>query len=165
MSTLPEPGEARRAAADRVARHQQEGTGGGTAAGTVSQRNPYVPPVPRTWFLANAEYRGYALREFSAFVVGLFVFNLMVGMVAISAGETQWERWVDLQRNPVVIVLTGLALLAAVVHTVSWFQLTPAIIKVRRGARYLADGWVVAQHVVLLVVFAVVMVVWLGSGR
>ena len=149
----------RLAAADRVARTRQDGTGAGR--GTLSQRNPYRPPMRRTWFLATAEYRAYALREFAAVVVGLFVLNLMLGMVAIATGAERWEWWVDLQRHPVVLVLNVLAFAAAVIHTVSWDQLTPSIIKVQRGTRFLADGWIIAQQALLLVAFAVLMVLWL----
>ena len=149
----------RLAAADRVARTREDGTGAGR--GTVSQRNPYHPPMRRTWFLATAEYRAYAVREFAAVVVGLFVLNLMLGMVAIATSADRWQWWVDLQRNPVVFVLNVLALVAAVIHTVSWDQLTPSIIKVQRGTKFLADGWIIAQQALLLVVFAAVMVVWL----
>ena len=130
----PEPGAERLAAADKVARRTHEHSGAGTAAPTVSNRNAYRAPMGRTWFMASAEYRSYALREFSAFVVGLFVFDLMVGMVAIAMGPEQW------------------------------FQLTPAIIKVQRGTKYLADKWVIAQHVVLLAIFAAIMVAWLGGA-
>lgn len=145
--------------ADRVS----QPSAGGAGAGAVSHRNAYVPPMGRWWFLKDAEYRAYALREFSAFVVGLFVFDLMVGMVAINRGPEAWQWWVELQRNPANLVLTAFALAAAAIHTVSWFQLTPAIIRFQRGTRYVADGWVVAQHVVLLVIFAVVLVAWLGG--
>ena len=63
-------------------------------------------------------------------VVGLFVFDLMAGMVAINIGPAAWQWWVDLQRNPLNLLLTVLALAAAAIRTVPWFQLTPSIIKV-----------------------------------
>ena len=160
----PEPGADRLAAADKVARRTHEHSGAGTAAPTVSNRNAYRAPMGRTWFMASHEYRSYALREFSAFVVGLFVFDLMVGMVAIAMGPEQWDWWVRMQRNPLNLLLTVLALIAAGIHTVSWFQLTPAIIKVQRGTKYLADKWVILQHVVLLAIFAAIMVAWLGGA-
>ncbi|WP_108719246.1 hypothetical protein [Miniimonas sp. S16] len=152
----------RLAQADRVARRREEGTGAGD--GTVSQRNPYRPTMKRTWFLATKEYRAYFLREGAAVVVGLFVLNLMLGMVSMAAGLDSWTWWVELQRNPFVLVLNVLALAAAVLHTVSWDQLTPSIIKVQRGTRFLADGWIIAQQVLLLVIFAAVMVAWLGGA-
>lgn len=149
----------RLAQADQVAHRRETRTGGGT----VSQRNPYRPTMSRTWFLATKEYRAYFLREAAAVVVGLFVLDLMIGVVAIAAGLDAWTWWVDLQRNPFVLALNALALAAAALHTISWDQLTPSIIKVQRGTSFLADGWIIAQQVLLLVAFTVVMVLWLGG--
>lgn len=125
-------------------------------------RAPYRRPVRRTWFLATHEYRVYALRELSSVVVGLFVLNLLIGLVSVHRGLEAWTWWVELQRHPVVVVMTVGALLMAVVHATTWFQATPKIIKVRRGRRYVADVWVVLQHYVLLALFALVVVLWIG---
>ncbi len=128
-----------------------------------SARRPYRAPVDRWWFLRSREYRAYALREFSSVVVGLFVFDLVVGLVALHRGPDAWQRWVDLQTHPVNLVLTVVALVMSLVHATTWFQATPTIIKIRRGRRYVADRWVVAQHYLLLAVFAVVVYLWLGG--
>ncbi|GIG27209.1 hypothetical protein [Cellulomonas denverensis] len=129
----------------------------------AGRRRPYRAPVRRTWFLAKSEYRAYALREFSSVIVGLFVLDLMVGLVALHRGRDSWEWWVDLQTHPVNLVLTGLALVMAIVHATTWFQATPKIIRVRRGRRYVADRWVVLMHYLLLALFALVVVLWLGG--
>lgn len=129
---------------------------------TTGHRQPYRRPVARTWFLATHELRVYALREFSSVVVGLFVLNLLIGLVSVHRGVDAWRWWVELQRHPVVVAMTVVALLMAVVHATTWFQATPKIIKVRRGRRYVADVWVVLQHYVLLALFALVVVLWIG---
>lgn len=149
----------RLAEADRIA--VRRSADGGPPA--LTHRNAYRPPMKRTWFLATPEYRAYILREGAAVVVGLYVLDLMMGLVALNLGPDQWDSWVGLQRNPFVIALNVLALAAAALHTVSWDQLTPSIIKVQRGTRFLADGWIIAQQVLLLVLFAAFMVAWLGG--
>ncbi|MGJ7441056.1 hypothetical protein [Aquipuribacter sp. MA13-6] len=129
----------------------------------LSARRPYRAPTDRWWFLRTREYRLYALREFSSVIVGLFVFDLVVGLVSINRGLEAWRWWVDLQTHPFNLVLTVIALVMSLVHATTWFQATPKIIKIRRGRRYVADGWVVAQHYLLLAVFAVIVYVWLGG--
>ena len=103
--------------------------------GRPSARVPYKAPMSRWWFLRTREYRLYALREFSSVVVGFFVVDLV----------------------------TALAVAMSLVHATTWFEATPKIIKIRRGPRYVADGWVVALHYVLLVAFAALMYFWLGG--
>lgn len=129
----------------------------------TSARRPYRAPVRRTWFLASREYRAYAVRELSSVVVGLFVLDLAVGLVALHRGRDAWTWWVDLQTRPLNLALTVVALVMAVVHATTWFQATPKIIRVRRGRRYVADRWVVLQHYVLLALFGLVVVLWLGG--
>lgn len=129
----------------------------------VSHRRPYRPQMKRTWFLARPAYRAYALREFSSVVVGLFVFDLVIGLVCVNRGPDSWQWWVDLQTNPLNLVLTTLALLMSFVHATTWFKATPKIIRLRRGTHYVADGWVIGQHYLLLVAFGVIVYLWLGG--
>jgi fumarate reductase subunit C len=129
-----------------------------------SARRPHRAPVSRTWFLTTREYRAYALRETSSVVVGLFVLDLVVGLVSAHRGVDAFTRWVELQASPPVVALAVVALVMAVVHAVTWFQATPAIIRVRRGRRHLHRAWVVLAHYVLLAAFAVVVVLWLGRS-
>lgn len=129
----------------------------------LTHRRPYRTEVRRTWFLARPAYRAYALREFSSVIVGLFVFDLMVGLVALNRGADAWAWWVDLQTNPFNVMLTAVAFAMSLVHASTWFKATPKIIKIRRGTHYVSDRWVVAQHYLLLVTFAVVVYLWLGG--
>ena len=133
------------------------------AARPRSARRPYVAPVPRTWWLRTGEFRAYAVREFSSVVVGLWVFNLLVGLLAINMGSETWAWWVQWQAHPVSIVLTVVALAFSVVHATTWFALTPKVVRVRRGRKYVADGWLIGMNYLLLAVFAALMVWWLGG--
>ena len=129
----------------------------------VSPRRPFRPTIKRTWFLARPAYRAYALREFSSVIVGLFVFDLLAGLVCLHRGQDSWRWWVDLQTNPVNLTLTVLTVVMSLVHSTTWFKATPKIIRIRRGVHYVANGWVVAQHYLLLALFGVVVYLWLGG--
>lgn len=129
----------------------------------VSHRRPYRHEVKRTWFLKRRAYRAYALREFSSVFVGFFVFDLCVGLVCLNRGLDSWTWWVDLQTSPFNLVLTVLAVVMSFVHATTWFKATPKIIRIRHGLHYIPDGWVVAQHYLLLVIFAVIVYFWLGG--
>ena len=128
-------------------------------------RRPFVRPVPRTWFLRHPAYRAYMLREASSVFVGLFVFNLMVGIVAVNRGPAAWQSWVDLQTHPINLALTVVALAMSAIHTVTWFQATPKVVRIQHGTSFVAARWIIVQHVVLLAVFAVVVSLWLGAWR
>lgn len=138
---------------------------GQPARSTDSVRRPYVRPISRAWFLKRPAYRAYMLREASSVFVGLFVFNLMVGVVAANRGPASWATWVDLQTHPLNLVLTVSALVMSVVHTATWFQATPKVLRIQHGQSFVGDRWIIVQHVVLLVFFAALVALWLGVGR
>ena len=46
-----------------------------------------------------------------------------------------------------------MALAFSIVHATTWFVLTPKVVRVRRGRRYLADDWLVGMKCLLLVPF------------
>lgn len=129
----------------------------------ATHRRPFRPQIKRTWFLARPAYRAYALREFSSVIVGFFVFDLIAGLVCLHRGLDSWRWWVELQTNPLNLTLTVLTVFMSLVHSTTWFKATPKIIRIRRGVHYVADGWVVAQHYLLLVLFGVVVYFWLGG--
>lgn len=128
-----------------------------------SARRPYLAPMPRTWWLRTKEYRAYAVREFSSVVVGLWVFNLLVGLLAINTGPETWAWWVQWQSFPVSILLTVVALAFSIVHATTWFVLTPKVVRVRRGRKYLPDGFMVGANYLMLAAFAALLVWWLGG--
>lgn len=128
----------------------------------ASRRRPLRQPVPRTWFLQTPEFRLYALREASSLVVGLSVIHLVGAIVAINRGVEAWARWLAFQRQPAVVVATLFVLGMAILHAVTWFHVTPAIVRVRVGTWRL-PGWCVitAQYVVAIAIL-VVFVWWIA---
>ncbi|ROR71969.1 hypothetical protein [Bogoriella caseilytica] len=130
----------------------------------MSHRRPYFRPLPRLWFLRSREFRAYALREVSSFVVGFFVLDLVVGLVALHLGPQAWEWWLRLQVHPVNVALIVLALAMTIVHAVTWFAAAPKIVKVRLGRSYLGDGWIIAAQYLALAAVAAALVFWLILG-
>jgi fumarate reductase subunit C len=55
----------------------------------------------------------------------------MMLVYAIGRGEASYQRFVDWASSPVVIVLNVVALAFLVLHTVTWFALTPQAMVVR----------------------------------
>lgn len=130
----------------------------------ASHRRPYFRPLPRLWFLRSPEFRAYALREVSSFIVGLFVLDLVVGLVALHRGPEAWEWWLRLQVHPLNVVLIVFALTMTVVHAVTWFAAAPKIVKVRIRRSFLGDGWIIAAQYLALVAVAAALVLWLLIG-
>lgn len=88
-----------------------------------SYRKPYSPDMPANWWQKVVFYRCYILRESTAIFMIWFSMLLMYGVTCIHSNE--FYRFIFFLRNPIVIGLNTITLLAALLHTVTWFNLAP----------------------------------------
>ena len=78
------------------------------------------------------------LRELSSIFVGWFAVFLMIMLFAIGRGEAAYQNFLNWAASPVVVIVNLVALAFLVLHTVTWFALTPQAMEVRIGGRKVA---------------------------
>jgi fumarate reductase subunit C len=117
----------------------------------------YRQPVSRLWWLKKRTYFLFVMRELSSIFVAWFAVFLMMMVFAIGRGEAAYQNFLNWAASPVVVVVNIVALAFAVLHTVTWFALTPQAMVVRGpGGRQVramkevrvAGQWVPAATVV-----------------
>jgi fumarate reductase subunit C len=91
----------------------------------------YRRRVSRLWWIKKPTYFLFVMRELSCIFVAWFVVFLMMLVYAIGRGEASYHRFVDWASSPVVVVVNIVALAFLVLHTVTWFALTPQAMVVR----------------------------------
>ena len=101
----------------------------------MSAPTTYRQPVSRLWWLKKRTYFMFVLRELSSVFVAWFAVFLMIMVVAIGRGEAAYQNFLNWAASPVVVVVNIVALAFAVLHTVTWFALTPQAVVVRFGGR------------------------------
>jgi fumarate reductase subunit C len=102
----------------------------------VSAPTTYRPPVSRLWWLKKRTYFLFAMRELSCIFVAWFAVFLMIMVFAIGRGEASYQNFMNWAGSPVVVVINVVALAFLILHTVTWFVLTPQAMVVRGpGAR------------------------------
>jgi fumarate reductase subunit C len=101
----------------------------------VSAPTTYRQPVSRLWWIKKRTYFLFVMRELSSIFVGWFAVFLMIMVFAIGRGEASYQRFLSWAASPVVIVINIVALAFIVLHTVTWFALTPQAMVVRFGGR------------------------------
>ena len=94
---------------------------------------PYVRPMPKTWWLKRWPYFLFMLRELTAVFVGAYAILLLVMLYKFGQGEAAFNNFLDMLKHPVSIALHAVALLAALYHTITWFNLTPQALVVQIG--------------------------------
>jgi fumarate reductase subunit C len=126
-------------------------------------------PRPRTyratpslwWWTAKRSYLIFILRELSSVFVAWFVLVLILFAWSVAGGEDRYERFLEIFAHPVVVAVNVIALAFLLLHTVTWFNLTPKAMPLRLpGGRRIPSVLVVTSQWVGFAVVAAV-VVWL----
>ena len=101
----------------------------------MSAPTTYRQPVSRLWWAKKWTYFLFMMRELTCVAVAWSAVFLMMMVYAIGRGEAAYQKFLDWASSPVVIVVNLVALAFLVLHTVTWFALTPQAMVVRAGGR------------------------------
>jgi fumarate reductase subunit C len=100
------------------------------------------------------------MRELSSIFIAWWVVFLLLLVAAVGRGEAAYDDFLDWAASPWVVVLNVVALGFVVLHTVTWFSLTPQAMDVRIGSRKVPPWQIIAgQYAGLAVVSGFVL--WL----
>jgi fumarate reductase subunit C len=86
----------------------------------------YVRPWPTfTWFTRRPGYFMFMIRELTAVFVAVYLVALLIFLSRLGQGPESFTALLSELQHPGWRVLHGLALIAALWHAVTWFNLTP----------------------------------------
>jgi fumarate reductase subunit C len=106
----------------------------------MSARKPYMRQMSKTsWFMAHSRYKSYILREVSSLFVGLYMALLIFGLFRLGSGPDAWAGFLAFVKSPLVLLLSLIAFAMFIVHTVSWFQAVPQVLRIQQGGARQAD--------------------------
>lgn len=91
----------------------------------TTKRKPYVRTMAPNWWQKLGFYRFYMLREGTSVPAVWFSIILIYGVFALKGGPAGWEGFVSFLQNPLVLLINIITLLAALLHTKTWFELAP----------------------------------------
>lgn len=101
-----------------------------------SARKPYIRPVTASWWRKNGFYRFYMLREATSLGAIWFSLLLLYGLYCLNSGPAAWNAFTGLLARPLMLLVNGIALLAALLHSKTWFELAPKAVRLSaRGER------------------------------
>lgn len=123
---------------------------------------PYRRPYSKMWWLRRWPYARFMLREWSATIIAVYVVLVLVLVTKVNDGEAAFEDYVDLLQSPLLIAFHVVALLFALLHTVTWFQALPKAIRVRLGEKPIPPAMMIGpSYVAWAAVSAVVAAIFL----
>ena len=125
---------------------------------------PYRRPMARTWWLNKRAYLLFMLREMTSIFIAAFLILSLVQLAQLARGAEAYAASLARLTSPWWVGFHLLALVAALYHSITWFNLTPKVMVVRIGEERLSPILIAASnYVAWLVISAVIAWIVLGS--
>jgi succinate dehydrogenase subunit C len=131
---------------------------------TKTASKEYIRPMPATWWLKNPAYTRFMIRDVTSVFIALYCVFLMVLMYYAGQDQATFDSFYRLLASPLSLVLHAIALVFAVYHSVTFFNLTPRAIVVFRGEEKVPEATISGAHYtawvlvsLLLLIFALVL--------
>lgn len=102
----------------------------------ASKRKKYTRPVTATWWQKLDFYKAYMLREATSIFAVWFCIVLLYGVLCLASNPMPTmglAEFIAFLRNPVVVLLNIITLVATLYHTVTYFLMTPKVMNIVVG--------------------------------
>ena len=107
------------------------------------------------WWVHKRSHFLFVMRELSSLFVAWFVIYLLMFIAAVGGGAEKYDAFLDRASSPLFLVVNAVALAFLVLHTMTWFALTPQAMVLDLGGRRVPGVLIiVAQYVGLAAVSA-----------
>ena len=117
----------------------------------------YRRPISVWWWTRKRTYFLFVMRELSSLFIAWLVLYLLLLIRAVDHGPAAYADFLDRAASPWLVVLNVVAFGFVLLHTVTWFSLTPqAMVVSVRGRRVPAAAIIAGQYAGLVVVSALV---------
>lgn len=106
-------------------------------------RKPFVKKQAKDWYKENPFYIVYLLRELTSIPVALAALNLFWGLATLAGSPEAWMSWCAFQRNPIILLLNLVAIVAATYNSLEWFKAMPKAFRIQRGTQFIPDKFLI----------------------
>jgi fumarate reductase subunit C len=120
----------------------------------------YRRPVSTWWWTRKRSYFVFVMRELTSIFIAWFVAYLLLFVYAVGQGEEAYRNFLDWATSPWLVALNVVGLLFVLLHTATWFSLTPQAMAVRVADRPVPAFHIIAGQYTGLVVVSL-FVLWL----
>jgi fumarate reductase subunit C len=103
------------------------------------------------------------MREMSAAVIGIYVLVLIAGLLQLSRGEAAYKAFLAAIEGPAGLTFAVIAMIFAIYHSYTWFQVTPKAMPLMFGGKRLPGAIIVAAHWAGFVVVSAALWLLVGS--
>lgn len=125
----------------------------------------YRPRVSVYWWLGQWQYLKFILRELSSVFVAFGVVMTILQVGALRRGPEAYARFEHQLKTPAVIGLSLISLFFVMLHTITWFNLTPRAMAVRVRGKKIPEWLVAAPNYGIWIVVSAAVAFLVLRGR
>jgi fumarate reductase subunit C len=107
---------------------------------------PYKRPMSAAWWTKNTHYTLFMLRELTSVFIWAFLIFYLVQLSRLGEGTESYLALRDERASFGWILFHVVALIAAVYHTFTFFNVSPQAIVVRLGEEKVPPGFIVGPQ-------------------
>ena len=124
----------------------------------------YRRVISSTWWMNKPSYLFFMLRELTAVFIWLFLLSYLVQLSHFAKGAESYSEFLASRSSFGWVLFNIVALIAAVYHSVTWFNLTPKVLVVRKGEEKIPDGLIAGPHYAAWLGISFV-IIWIALWR
>jgi succinate dehydrogenase subunit C len=117
--------------------------------------------MPATWWLNKRNYLLFMLRELTSVFIAAFLILYLVQLARLAQGAEAYAAFLQRLASPGWIVFHILALVAALYHSITWFNLLPQVMVVRRGEERVPPALIAGSNYVAWLAISLV-IAWIA---
>jgi fumarate reductase subunit C len=123
----------------------------------------YRTHISSYWWLGRWPYVKFILRELSSVFVAYFVVITLLQIRTLAQDPQAYQALQDRLQTPIMVVLNIISLLFVLLHTITWFNLTPKAMVLHMRGKRIPDVLIAApNYVAWLVVSGII--AWIVTG-
>lgn len=123
-------------------------------------REPYRRPMSPTWWLNKRNYLLFMLRELTVIFIAAFLVLYLVQLARLAQGSEAYAAFLRQRSSFGWILFHILALIAALYHSITWFNLLPQVMVVHRGEERVPSVFIAGSNYVAWLAISVV-IAWI----
>jgi fumarate reductase subunit C len=128
--------------------------------GEEMSTKPYVREVSKLdWYFKQPRYMRYMAREVTCIFIGIYTFVLIAALGNLAEGKEAFEAFVQALGSPLGVLFNLAALVAAVYHSTSWFNVTPQAMPIQRGEDFVPGNIIVGAHYAVWAVVSLIILI------
>ena len=123
-------------------------------------RGPYRRPMSSTWWLNKRNYLLFMLRELTSVFIAAFLVFYLVQLAHLAQGPESYAAFLAQRASFGWMFFHLLALVAALYHSITWFNLTPKVMVMRRGEERVPPVFIAGSNYLAWLAISVV-ILWI----